>query len=290
MNKQEFINKALVELHLVQEVMSRTGIKNLHHIDITNIKKGDYPDEIKHSYFVEVLNFLYDYVEEGILPKNYWGDEDVSVPIEDANEFLHLLMGSDPNYTDRRFVASVLGMAHIADRRFGIDFFCGHENGFEIEDLVLLAKVSERTVKNAISANELRTFKDFCEIRKSEITRVTAKSAIRWLANRRGFKPTVVPQLGEIRLLDVKTPIELKMYFKTQAERMIESHYLEGEKKEEIEQYAQTLSEKTIIEMSEVEGIAEKLRINRDDLLRKVFEMFFKEELDILRKPEVRFN
>jgi hypothetical protein len=291
MDKQEFINKALVELRSVQEVMNRTGIKNLHQIDEAKIVKGDYPDEIKHSNFVHALNFLHNYAEEGILPKHYWtDDEEVSITLEDANDFLHLLRGSDPNYIDNSYVDYALKLAHVAYRRLSIDFFRDETSGVTIEDLVQLAKVNERTVKNAISANELKINKGFSEILKEEITYITPKSAIRWLANRRGYKPTVVPKLDDIRLLDVTTPIELKMYFKTQAERMIESYYLEGEKRDEIEQYAQSLSEKTIIEMSEVEGIAEKLRINHDDLLRKVFELYFKEELDILRKPDVNFN
>lgn len=290
MGKQEFINRALVELHYVQEVMSRTRIEGLHNIDPADIKKGNYSDEIKNSYFVEALNFLYDYAEEGILPKNYWGDEDVSVPIEDANEFIHLLRGSDPSYINQNFINSALNMVQIADKRYGIDFLFNEDERFDIGELVHLAKVNVRTVKNAISANELKTFKEFNKTLNQEVTYITAKSAVRWLANRRGFKPTVVPKGNDIKLMDVKNPVELKMYFQNQAVRMIESHFYDGEKKEEIEKYVEELSAKTIIEMSDVQEIAEKLRINHDALLRKVFEIFFQEELGILRKPDVHFN
>jgi hypothetical protein len=159
----------------------------------------------------------------------------------------------------------------------------------DIHQLTRLAKVSERTVKNAISAGELVSFKEYSSILDEKITYITKESAYKWLAGRRNFKPTVVPVNGDIKLLDVSTPIAMRGFLKTQTQRLIENHFLEGDEKEAMQRYGDELANKSVIEMSEVKEISQQLRINYDALLKKVFEIYYQNELSILRSQDVKF-
>lgn len=290
MTKKELINKSLAELSLVQEVMNRTGVSDLDDLDSSDIKQGKYPEKLHDSFFVQVMSFLHDYAEEGILPRNFYNDECISEAIEDAGDFIRMLKGANQDYSDENFLSDAMKMVKAADTRYGMDFFFSDESGIEIDQITYLGKVGERTVRNAISAGELKSYKKRCDVRDSDIVYIEKDSAYKWLLKRRGFKPTVIPAEDSINLLEVKSAVQLKSFLKSQSKAAAKHLLLEGSELQNMIDFGEMLSKKAVIEVAEVKEIAEILRINYQALLIKVYEIYFSEELTILRSKEVHFN
>jgi len=84
-------------------------------------------------------------------------------------------------------ILNVVGARSVLDR-YKLDGFEGH---LSIQEVALLARMSEASVRNAAapsSANPLATLKH-----EDGSTIVMAGEAERWLANRRGFQATTLP-------------------------------------------------------------------------------------------------
>ena len=154
------------------------------------------------------LSGLYDYAIHGIVD---WKLDGPSSIVINGSEVLLLATSEDwkPSHEWLDIVA-------MGDGRFALDD--GEE--ITIYKLALLAKVDQRTVRNAISSGHLLANKRSTMLGDEQMC-VENASARRWLNGRKGFKPTVVPDDGEeMDLSQVDGPAKFGVYLANQRKRL----------------------------------------------------------------------
>lgn len=159
-----------------------------------NYDEGAERARLRSSYPWRTLEAAYNYAVNGLLPGVEF-DEPSSLVV-DASDVLHL--ASSENHSPSAEWRNIIAMA---DGRWGLD----EGEPIHLFKVALLANVDVRTVRNAISAGELASFKsDF----DGELW-IENASARRWLHGRKGFKPTATDALANTVVLDkVSTPAE----------------------------------------------------------------------------------
>lgn len=214
------------------------------------------------------LSTLYDYAIHGVC-----NIEPMEIVIDGSDV---IKMATSENYWPCREWTEIVSMA---DGRYALD----EGNSFSLDKLALLAKVDIRTVRNAVSAGELVTYKS------DDYIAVDNASARRWLLGRRGFKPTVLAEGGNQETLEnVSTPAGFGNFLSQQRQRL----GLGGDEKSgklipfhpEATPQALAQLEKGVFSLSldAVFPIADFYQLDRRLFLNCVMRVFFYEELSML--------
>lgn len=226
-------------------------------------KEAEAKKALRENHAWQVLSDLYEYAINGIDSSE---DEQASFIVTEGAEVLELVTTHEcaPSMRWEEIV-------WMADGRFALD----EGQYIDIRKLALLANVDIRTVRNAISAGELESFKNDAGIF------IENAPARRWLHGRRGFKPTVV-RFNEVRpdLTQLKSPIHIGAYFAVRREQLNKATSdapapLQG---------AIEKIEAGIFDMSlgVASPLADFYQVSREDFLHCVMRVFFGPELDLL--------
>lgn len=220
----------------------------------------------------KTLVALYEYAVQGVGPGNKF--EDPGSLVIDGSDVIKL--ATSENYIPSDTWDNLIAMG---DGRFGLD------SGMSVPPykLALLANVDIRTVRNAISAGELVTFKDEID---GEVY-VENSSSRRWLHGRRGFKPTVAEEsTAGLPIDSVSTPMEFAALLATQSKQIGLS---EQDAKPSVAHPSvtpQALSELEAgiftLPLDAVFPIADYYLLDRKKLLQCVMRVFFFEEMQML--------
>lgn len=232
-------------------------------------KDSDEPARMSHLRSSDVwkrLVSLYEYAVNGIAD-----DEPTSIVI-DGSEILKL--ASSENFWVSDEWHNIVAMG---DSRYALD----EGNALHPQQIALLASVDIRTVRNAISAGDLVSFKHEAT---AELL-VESTSARRWLHGRRGFKPTVINDIAS-DLDKVSTPAEFGALLAAQrgrlgedgdgVKRAVAHACVTPEKLSELESGIFTLP------LDAVTPLADFYLLDRRKLLRCVMRIFFYEEMRLL--------
>lgn len=220
----------------------------------------------------QTLLELYDYAINGIVPRNHH-ESDLVVGASAV-----LKLASSENHWVSDEWHNIIG---TGDSRYAMD----EGSPLHLEQIALLANVDIRTVRNAVSAGDLVSY-------KSEISGevfVEAASARRWLHGRRGFKPTVINDIAT-DLDKVTTPAAFGALLSSQRSRMDQEG--EGAKRAVAhpsvtrETLAQLESGIFTLPLDAVTPLADFYLLDRRKLLRCVMRVFFYEEMQLLRDDE----
>jgi hypothetical protein len=165
----------------------------------------------------------------------------------------------------------------MGDARFALD------TGEDIEQgrVALLASVDVRTVRNAASTGELRTVKD------AGLTLIENASARRWLATRRGFRPTEVNNASALPSLDlVLTPADFAGLLQIQRKHL---GVADAEARQSVLHPSATPAALAQLEggvfmlpLDAVFPVADFYRLPRSEFLACVMRVFFREEFDTI--------
>lgn len=225
-------------------------------------------DRVRSSGAWQQLSALYDYSVEGIAGNMHPMD----IVIGGA-EVLSFIRTENHSPSIEWELITVKG-----DGRYALD------DGMPVlvEKVALLAAVDIRTVRNAISAGELISFKS------DEGVKIENASARAWLNGRKGFKPTVMHE-DEIGCLnDISTPSLFGAFMSAQRTRI----GLDGDENKLIVFHpsvnARAISEVEAgifsLPIDTVFPIADFYRLDRKQFLACVMRVFFSEELSSLRE------
>ena len=215
------------------------------------------------------LNELYDYSVNGILDDGSCPDpmdRAVEVVIGGA-EILSLITTENSGPSEKWDQIVALG-----DGRYGLDI--GED--IEIKKLALLADIDQRTVRNAVSAGELDA------IKVSGSTVILNKSALKWLASRRGYTPTRFIAATDKILCNITSATELGAYLMQRRESLnlklhVNTHpALNTKALSELELGQFTLS------LDEVYQLADFYNLDSGELLETVMLTFYSEQFKTL--------
>ncbi len=217
------------------------------------------------------LSALYDYAIDGL---QHGGDPE-SIVI-DGSDVLWLVTAENDRPSDewRDIVA-------MSDGRFALD----DGSAFSHNKLALLANVDLRTVRNAISAGELASFKQDDEVL------VENRSARRWLLGRKGFKPTVMQgDSATLQIDDISTPASFGAYLSDRRKRLglaIEAGKpLVLHRRVSLDVLIQLEAGVFTSTLDAVFPMADFYQVGRKAFLNCVMRVFFNEELQVLRDGE----
>jgi hypothetical protein len=219
------------------------------------------------------LSALYDYAIDGIV-----GDADPMDIVIDGSDVLKL--ASSENHSPSTEWEDIVSMA---DGRYALD----EGSPFMLYKVALLANVDIRTVRNAVSAGELVTFKS------NDVLQVENASARRWLHGRRGFKPTVMPEgHSGLTLKTINSPADFGIFL---AERR--NHIGYGQTSDKLVVFHPSVNSQAISELEAgvfsmpldtVFPIADFYQLDRKQFLECVMRVFFYEEMNMLSTDPVR--
>ena len=160
----------------------------------------------------------------------------------------------------------------MGDARSGLD----EGDDIPLHKLSLLADVDPRTVRNAISAGELKAEKT------EDGLIIDNASARKWLQGRRGFKATFSVTGTRITLEQIKNPGEFTSFLKARRseiqvdEKFYELHPIEAANIDKIEQGIFALP------INAVFPLADFYQLNRQYFLDCVMRVFFDEQLSVI--------
>lgn len=272
----DFILAAASALEKFEEVFELEGIPAKYFgvaaaSDVTDVNhkvREGIRARIRSSMAWRSLTRLYDYAVDGVLDQSY-------VPLDlviEGQEVLSLidLENSDPGEGWRRIVD--LGAA-----RFALDT----DQLLPPESVALLAAVDVRTVRNAISAGDLKTS-------KSDGSKwIDSASARNWLASRRGFKPTVLASTENGELVGLDSPVKVGSFLRSRRELLGKSPRDDAFVAEHPAFDKRTIEnvEAGIFQLpvDAVFPLADFYELNRAELLETVMRVFFDQELAMLQ-------
>jgi hypothetical protein len=218
---------------------------------------------LRQSNAWKILSDLYEYAVNGVDGSD---DERTSFLVTEGAEVLELVTTHNRAPSDRweEIVAT-------ADGRFALD----DGQYIDIRRLALVANVDVRTVRNAVSAGDLESFKTDAGVF------IENAHARRWLLGRKGFRPTVI-RLEEVRpdLSQLETPVHVSAFLAARRPQL-------GKTIGDAPVFLQPAIEKLeagVFDMAlDVIGpLADYYQVPRKDLLQCVMRVFFFEELDLL--------
>lgn len=225
-------------------------------------------DRVRSSWAWQQLSDLYDYSVDGIA-----GSRDPIDIVIGGAEVLSFL-----NTENCAPTAEWHHITSKGDGRFALD----DGQPVLVDKVALLAAVDVRTVRNAISAGELVSFKS------ENGLAVENASARTWLNGRRGFKPTVIlgDEIGNLN--DIATPSAFGAFMSAQRVR----NGMGGEKNE-LFVFHPSFDERIVTEIEAgifnlpidaAFQIADLYRLDRKHFLACVMRVFYSEELSSLRE------
>lgn len=216
---------------------------------------------------------LYDYALSGLIMP-HTGPEEVVI---NGSDVIKLATSEDwfPSQEWDNIIA-------MGDGRFSLD----DGSDFQIFKLALLAKVDMRTVRNAVSAGSLVSYKKD-DLMSGEVVYVENASARRWLHGRKGFKPTVMNDGDEsLSLETVDSPAKFGAFLVNQRKRigmvretgklMVFHPSVDPKALAQLEAGVFTLP------LDAVFPIADFYQVSRKQLLDCVMRVFFADELIML--------
>lgn len=211
------------------------------------------------------LSDLYDYAVDGV----DHGNEPPSIVIDGSDV---LKLATSENHRPADEWDEIVSMA---DGRFALD------DGMSIElyKVALLAGVDVRTVRNAISAGELTASKH------GDMVFVENSSARRWLHGRKGFKPTVHRDAGDLgELASVKTPAAFGAFLAARRQRLgLGSSVVPLVPGVPAEELAKLEAGMFPVPLDAAFPMADFYQVSRKEFLEAVMRIFFPEELAALR-------
>lgn len=220
------------------------------------------------------LSALYDYAIHGIIDERLDGPSSIVI---NGSDVLHLATSEDWKPSQEW-----LDVVAMGDGRFALDD--GEE--ITIYKLALLAKVDQRTVRNAISSGHLLANKRNTMFEGEQMC-VENASARRWLYGRKGFKPTAAPSGDEEKSLSsVKGPAEFGAFLTNQRKRL----GLDTPDGKLIVRHANVNSQSLTdlesgvfsLPLDAVFPLADFYQVSRKELLNAVMRVFFADELAML--------
>jgi len=242
------------------------------HGDYNNMTHEDWVAEFDPAFFEEAvhqnirntkawrcLETIYDYALDGILEM-----DDPKGLIDSAGTILNIFSPAISEEWEA-IVARATG-------RYRLD----HSSKVAIEELALLASIDIRTVRNAISANELASEK------VDSTVYVDNTSARNWLSGRRGFKPTrvLVELVGG--MTSISNPSEFGSFLVSQRKKLgisvndyklgVLHPSLNTKVIKEIEMGVFGLPLDTVI------PLADFYQLNRNDFLFSVMKVFYEDQ------------
>lgn len=229
-------------------------------------------ESLRKSPAWQTLIDVYEYAYNGVEPKNA-GPEDIVI---DGSDVLKLV--SSENHWPCAAWDNIIAMA---DGRFGLD----EGSPIDLYKVALLANVDIRTVRNAVSAGELISFKSSDEQR----VLVESASARRWLLGRRGFKATLKSLDGGYETIDtIKTPAGFGAFLKQQRERLKLDDKFDKlvvmHPSATIQALEQLEAGVFSLPLDAVFPVADFYELDRKEFLLCVMRVFFYEEMEVLSK------
>jgi hypothetical protein len=213
------------------------------------------------------LSRLYDYALEG----ETGGQDPMEIVVDGANVVKLATSENDmPSAEWDRLIA-------MGDGRFGLD----EGQPIALSKVALLANVDSRTVRNAISAGELMSFKQNDDIH------IENASARQWLLGRRGFKPTVIDgDYTSMQLKDVNSPHQFGALLSQKNKQLnlsgLNAKIIPLHPRITANAQAQLESGVFALPLDAVFPLADFYQLDRKDLLDCVMRVFFTEELQML--------
>lgn len=225
-------------------------------------------DNLRANYSWERLSYLFDYAVDGLVSEMH--PEDMVLGGADIISFITTQTESPSDYWS--YIVS------MADGRNGLNL----GSDLHITKVALLADVDVRTVRNAISAGELKASKGDREIF------VENNSAREWLHGRKGFKPTIYVDGKTKSLGAISTPLEFGSFLIARREQMNISF---DDKK--LASMHQSLNAKVMqsieqglfsLPIDAAFAIADLYQVERKELLSCIMKVFYSEQYTILRE------
>ncbi len=259
-----FDNFYFVTKHALEDLESRFQIEGVADLVFVNGQgEAEAKKTLRTNNAWKILSDLYDYAVSGIDSSE---DEQTSFIVTEGAEVL--LLVTTHEYAPSQRWEEIVWMA---DGRFSLD----DGESIDIRKLALLANVDVRTVRNAISAGELESF-------KTEAGNFVANApARRWLHGRKGFKPTV-PRFQDVRsnLSQLESPAQIAAFLVARREKLARSI---GDAPAAL----QSASEKVEAGIFDVPldmafPLADFYQVPRKEFLHSVMRIFFGEQLDLL--------
>lgn len=158
-------------------------------------------DHIRKSVAWHRLSLLYDYAVDGVIEHV----ADASGVVINGAEVISFIRTEE--YCPAKEWEQIIWQG---DGRYALD----SGDDVLLEKLAFLAGVDVRTVRNAISAGELPSYK------KEDLTYVENSAARNWLSGRRGFKPTRMLDDKLSGLDEVSRPAEFGAFLSAQRKRI----------------------------------------------------------------------
>lgn len=216
---------------------------------------------IQNSHAWEQLVILYDFAIDGRTD-----DEDTSYIPTNAADILSL-----SSFANAPHHKAWERLVWQADGRHGLD--SGYPMNFD--KLAFLANVDVRTVRNAISAGHLVT------VKQCGTDHVQNESARKWLAGRKGFKPTVYAGKTQAALAGVTMPTVFGAILKGQRESILaDGGMLATQHPTLTDSVINTLESGVFdLPLSMVNPVADYYQVDRKQFLGSVMRIFFPEQL-----------
>ncbi|WP_180057282.1 hypothetical protein [Acinetobacter sp. YH12090] len=244
---------------------------------------NDWPDELladakahyRESYIWKFFDNVYDYAISGLEPKWHWTEVFDELPV-----YLQLI-DSDYSRVDPN-VYNLLGLAYL---RYGIDDLLHHGSSYfdykicdPIEIIALMAKLDQRTVKNAQSEGAFKSEADDFDFQAIKI----------WLSTKKGFvKSQWISTTDEIDLKEVNSSKRFGELISKQIEYLgnlfnpkvfISKHY--SFDKNTVLKLQQGIFD---LPLSAATIIANQLSLDEREFLNCVMRIFFPYELSIIQ-------
>lgn len=229
-------------------------------------KQSNAKEVLETSDAWKTLSHLYDYAVDGVLHGNGYTDiEEAACELVIGGAEIISLITTENMEPDQQWDTII----SMGDGRFALDT----GSDIEIVKLALLADVDIRTVRNAVSAGELKAEK------VNNIVHISNQSAISWLGNRRSFKPTRFISSVKPELKSIKSPAELGAFLHGRRESLAlaqNSADIDASDIKHLESGAFKLP------LSAVRSLADFYQIPEDELLSTIMKVFFPEQLRLI--------
>lgn len=237
-----------------------------------DLKSEEAKENFRHSPAWGQLLALYNYAYFGLVGPC----DEVSDIVVDGSDVIKL--ATSENRSPSKEWDDIIAMG---DGRFALD----DGQDFAIMKLALLAKVDMRTVRNAVSAGILVSYKG--DVIDDEVVMVENASARRWLHGRKGFKPTVLNDIDQSQRLEhVDSPAAFAAFLVSQRKRiglnsevgkLVVFHpSVDAKAIDQLEAGVFTLP------LDAVFPIADFYQVDRKEMLNCVMRVFFANELTML--------
>lgn len=224
--------------------------------------EAEMKSRIRNSNAWHRLSSLYDYAIDGIASEH---PVDIVIGAAEVIRLLDTEMGPSLHEFEE--------VCNMGDGRAALD----EGSDIALQKLALLADVDPRTVRNAISSDELKATKT------EDGLFIDNASARSWLLSRRGFKPTVDVTGNKLSLDQIHTPGEFSTFLKSRHDeievdrKLLELHPVEADSIDSLEQGIFTLP------ISSAFPLADIYQLDRKEFLACVMRVFFSEQLSALR-------